>query len=532
MPHGISDKITFKPYEQKQPWLVPPSADELIGMDHLVRVVNTTIEAMNLEPLLLRYTKGGGASRFYPLMLFKVVVYGYMTGMYSSRKLARAVRENILFMWLAGNQKPDFRTINSFRSSRLKGIMDEVFMATVKLLAARGYVRLENYFVDGTKIESAAGRYTFVWKKAVMTNEKKLDAKLRDYIKQADLVSEKENQEYGDRDLEELGEGTTFSAEDIRTLVETLNEKIHAAGEGIEAKERKKKLKREVRTIERELLPRKEKYEEYRAVAGDRKSFSKTDHDATFMRMKEDHMRNGQLKPGYNVQIGTENGFVLGYDIYANPTDTKTLKPHLEKVEALWGKVPERLIADAGYGSHENYEMLAEKKIEAYVKYGLFDKDRKCRKSASRKYRSDTWEYAKEKDCYICPAGEELKYFGSATNRTETGYEQTLRMYKCTSCETCSQQMLCAKGKRERHVQRNEKLLELQRMARERLMSENGVRLRKRRAHENETVFGQIKSNKGFRRFQLRGMEKVKIEWGLLAIGYNLEKVGRAMVRG
>jgi transposase len=532
MPKGKSDKLVFKPYEQKQPWLVPPSADELIAMDHLVRVVNSTIEEMNLEPLLLKYTKGGGASRFHPVMLFKVVVYGYMTGVYSSRKLARAVRENILFMWLAGNQKPDFRTINGFRSSRLKGIMDEVFMATVKLLAAKGYVKLENYFVDGTKIESASGRYTFVWKRAVMTNEKKLDEKLKAYIRQAERVSEEENKEYGDRDLEEVGEGIVFSAEDVKALAETLNEKIRALGEDGEAKNDKKKLKREVRTIERELLPRKEKYEEYRAVAGDRKSFSKTDHDATFMRMKEDHMRNGQLKPGYNVQIGTENGFVLGYDIYSNPTDTKTLKPHLEKVEALWGKVPERVIADAGYGSHENYEMLAEKKVEAYVKYGMFDKDRQYRKSASRKYGSDTWEYVKEKDCYICPEGEELKYFGSATNKTDAGYEQTLRMYKCTSCEACSQRILCAKGRRERQVQRNEKLLELQRMARERLMSENGVRLRKRRAHENETVFGQIKSNKGFRRFQLRGMEKVKIEWGLLAIGYNLEKLGRKMVRG
>lgn len=532
MPHGISDKITFKSYEQKQPWLVPPSAEELIAPDHLVRVLNRTVDEMDLGALLNTYTTGGGASRFHPLMMFKVIVYGYMTGVYSSRKLARAVRENIMFMWLAGNQKPDFRTINTFRSSKLKGVMDEVFMATVKLLVAQGYVRLENYFVDGTKIESAAGRYTFVWKKAVMTNEKKLDEKLREYLKQADRESEKENQEYGDRDLEEMGEGKVISVDEVKAIVATLNEKIRTLGDEAKEKEGKKKLKKEVRTIERELLPRKERYEEYRRIAGPRRSFSKTDHDATFMRMKEDHMGNGQLKPGYNVQIGTENGFILGYELYADPTDTATLKPHLEKVEALWGKLPERVIADAGYGSHENYRILAEKQIEAYVKYGPFDRERKRRRSAVDRYRAERWEYDRTNNRYLCPEGKELAFTGSQKRKTRTGFEQTLQVYSCFSCEACPQKALCAKGKRERQVQRNEELLELQREARERLLSDEGVRLRKRRAHEDETVFGQIKSNKGFRRFQLRGMDKAAIEWGLLAIGYNVEKLGRISAKG
>jgi len=128
---------------------------------------------MELTPLLLKYDKGGGASRFHPEMLFKVLVYGYMTRTYSSRMLAKALRENVMFMWLAGSQRPDFRTINTFRSSKLKDVMDEVFIATVKALAAKGYVKLEDYFVDGTKIESAANRYSFVWKRGIATNERK-----------------------------------------------------------------------------------------------------------------------------------------------------------------------------------------------------------------------------------------------------------------------------------------------------------------------------------------------------------------------
>lgn len=228
MPRGISDKVTFKPYEQHQDWLLPPGADELIPQNHLVRVVNATIDEMALEPILSKYTQGGGASRFHPLMMFKILVYGYMTRTYSSRMLAKALRENVMFMWLAGNQKPDFRTINAFRGSRLKGIMDEVFMTTVKLLAAKGLVKLENYFVDGTKIESASNKYTFVWKRGIATNERKLDEKLRAFVTEVDRVSASENKEYGDRDLEEMGERSTFTAADAVALAQTLNERIAA----------------------------------------------------------------------------------------------------------------------------------------------------------------------------------------------------------------------------------------------------------------------------------------------------------------
>jgi transposase len=226
MPRGISDKVVFKPYDQSQQWLMPPSAEELIPPNHLVRVVSQTIDEMDIEPLLRSYAKGGGASRFHPVMMLKVFVYGYMTRVFSSRMLAKALRENVMFMWLSGGQTPDFRTLNSFRGSRLKDAMDEVFMATVKLLAAKGYVRLENYFVDGTKIESAANKYSFVWKRGIETNERKLDEKLRAFIGEVERMADDENEAYGDRDLEELGEQASFSADDVATLASILNERL------------------------------------------------------------------------------------------------------------------------------------------------------------------------------------------------------------------------------------------------------------------------------------------------------------------
>ena len=137
MSKGKSDKITYKPYEQHQAYLIPPSAEELIPQDHLVRLVNEVIDEMGIERLLRKYQLGGGASRYHPVMMTKLFVYGYMTRICSSRMLAKAVRENVMFMWLAGNQKPDFRTLNAFRGKLLKGVMEEVFVTAVKMLRTK-----------------------------------------------------------------------------------------------------------------------------------------------------------------------------------------------------------------------------------------------------------------------------------------------------------------------------------------------------------------------------------------------------------
>ena len=170
MSRGVSDKITYKPYNQGEQWLLPPSLDELVPQNHFVRIVSKTVDELEIEEVFARNTKGGGASRYNPVMLLKVLIYCYMTGTYSSRQIAKQCRENVNVMWLTGFQKPDFRTINTFRSEKLKDSIEEIFVSTVRLLNRKGYVSLEKYFVDGTKIESAANKYTFVWKKATEKN--------------------------------------------------------------------------------------------------------------------------------------------------------------------------------------------------------------------------------------------------------------------------------------------------------------------------------------------------------------------------
>lgn len=524
MSRGRSDKIVYKEYNQYEQWLLPPSLDEIVPENHMVRVVDSTIKELNVMQFFEKNQKGGGTSRYNPEMLTKILVYGYMTGITSSRKLGKAVRENIYFMWLAANQKPDFRTINSFRSEKLKETIEEIFIAVVKLLNQKGYIQLKNYFLDGTKIESAANKYTFVWKKSVEKNDAKLDENLRKLLKEIDEENKAENEKYGNLDLEEYQEHEKITSEEIKSLVGKLKKRI----EQIEEKdsENKKKLQQNVKKIENNYLQRKEKYENYEKEFRGRNSFSKTDKDATFMRMKEDAMLNGQLKPGYNIQVGTENRFVVGYDIFSNPTDTRTFKPHMENVQKRLGIKFETIITDAGYGSEENYDWIEENGSVGVVKYGMYHKEHK--KSFKKKtYNTENWQYDKKLKQYTCPQGNPVPLKTSVIKTNPSGYNQKIDIYQCENCECCPTRNLCTKSEYGRMIQRNENWLSHKKKVNEILNTEKYNELMKQRAVECETVFGQIKGNLGFRRFKLRGNKKVAVEWGLLMIGQNVKELKR-----
>nr|WP_229522238.1 transposase [Paenibacillus monticola] len=248
-----------------------------------------------------------------------------------------------MFIWLAARQSPDFRTLNRFRSERMKAVLETVFTSVLQFLAKENYVKLDHYFVDGTKIEANANRYTFVWGKAVVKHKAKLQEKVRTLFATIEESEKQEKHEQGSRDLLELGEASTLTSEKLEIVVKQIEERL-------QEKPKDKPLTKVVRQLRKDLLPRLQKYEHQQQVLGERNSHRKTDPVAIFMRMKEDHMRNGQLKPGYNVQIGTENQFILGYSVHQRPTDTRCLKPHLEKVKALLRRQPKVVITDAGYG--------------------------------------------------------------------------------------------------------------------------------------------------------------------------------------
>lgn len=494
---------------------LPMDLEEDIPENHLVRIVNDAVNRLDDRIFESAYP-GGGRHSYHPKMLTKIIIYAYTQRIYSSRQIAKAVRENIPFMWLAARQRPDFRTINRFRSERMKDVLETIFTSILSLLAEEGYIKLEHYFVDGTKIEANANRYTFVWGKAVVKHKAKLEEKVKALFAAIEAVEQEEEQAHAGRDLLELGEDAKVTREKLEKAVQKLEAKL-------EKKPKNKPLKKAVRQIRRDFLPRLKKYEHHEAVLGMRNSYSKTDPEATFMRMKEDHMRNGQLKPGYNVQIGTENQFIVGYSVHQRPTDTRCLKPHLEKVKSLLGKLPKTIIADAGYGGEENYAYLEQEQAEAVIKYSTYQQEqtRKWKKDISR---IENWLYDETTDTWTCPNGQVLTYRYTSRQRTESGHEIELRCYGNQDCTGCPLKEQCTKAQGNREIRVSLRYLAYKKEVRRLLKSERGAELAKRRMTETESVFGQIKNNRGFRRFLLRGLRKVSLEVGWLSLAHNLLK--------
>jgi transposase len=515
--HG---RVVFKPYGMDQLNL-PVSLDSMIPANHLVRVVNRVLEEMRLKPLLSRY-KGGGAGSYHPKMLLKVILYGYTQKVRSSRQIAKAIRENLNFMWLAGGNQPDFRTINRFRL-QMKDIIQEAFQELMAYLVDKGLVKIESYFMDGTKIEANANKYSFVWKKSAQKQQEKLRQKVKDMLEEIDRANELEDRIYGDEDLSELGEHVADDPEAFSKLIDKLNTAIEGKGKN---DKRTKTTRKIVKKFTKDLLPRARKYKEQLDKIGNgRKSMSKTDNDATFMRMKEDHMKNGQLKPGYNVQIGTENQFITAYSIHQHPGDTRCFKEHMEEFKRIYGCLPRRICADSGYGSEENYEFLKEHKIDNYIKYNMFHQEQKD-SFRSNPFRKENMPYDSERDEYTCPAGRKLTFRDVKKRKSDLGYSSILRIYECEDCVGCSHHEVCAKNTAwNRRIEVNRRLDELKEEVRDNLMSKEGVAMRKRRCIEPEPVFGHIKWGMDFKRFTLRGLEKVKTEWGLICMAYNLKKL-------
>jgi len=515
----MEKKAAFKPYEQHQLSLLPIDLDSLIPENHMVRVVDRAIESMNTKPLFDRYP-GGGCSAYNPVMMLKVIVYAYADKIYSSRRIAKATRENINFMWLTGNVQLDFMTINRFRGERLKGIIDDIFTEVVELLQREGYIKFENYFLDGTKVEANAGKYSWVWGKSTARYKENLKKKVREHLAAVSIIEQEEEDEYGSADLPELGNGKAINSESIREAAAKIDERLSENPND-------KELKKAKKAMEEDYLPRMEKYEKQEEILEERRSYSKTDTDATFMRMKEDHMKNGQLKPGYNVQMGTENQFVTGFSIHQRPGDTSCMKPHLDHLKEQHGRLPDSITADAGYGSEENYEYLESEQTKHYVKYNTYHKEK------SKKWKEDAtgvqnWYYVPQRDEYICGYGRYLSFLYEKKQRSDNGYESLIRVYECEDCTDCPYLDKCVKSSKpeaNRKIYINRRLNELKEIAKANLDSEKGLEMRSRRPVEVESAFGDIKGNFGVRRFLLRGLEKVKTEWGLYSIAHNMRKM-------
>lgn len=512
----MPENLHFRSYDPDQTLLFPQRIDRDIPKDDPVRILKSVIESLDLSGFKKLYHERG-RSPYHPKMMLMVILYSYMNNVYSCRKIEKLLYRDIYYIWLSGYQKPDFATINRFRN-RVKNEIGHIFTLLVLILVEKGFVTLEVEYLDGTKIESKANKYTFVWRKSVERNREKLLEKIRMLLQQ--INEQMAQDKAADVDTLELTP---------QTLCEISKEFKEALGSAPEAKTKEEKAaQRGKNKMFKELERHGEKLAEYNSrleqMEG-RNSISKTDPSATFMRMKEEAMCNGQTKPGYNLQISSENQFITDFALFPNPTDTLTFIPFLGSFPGRYGRFPKRVVADSGYGSEENYRFMDEAGIEGFVKYNRFHLEHRPRYKPDT-FHPDSLYYNEEGDYYICPMGQRMSRTGTLQTRTEGGYISQSACYRAIRCKGCPLRCLCYKAKaNQRTIRVNHRLNAYKRKACELLTSEEGIKERGRRCIEPEAVFGQMKSNMAYRRFRHMGKDKVVMDFTFFAIAFNIKKL-------
>ena len=514
---GKKGRVVFKEYNQHQMMLLPPSLEELIPKQHLVRLVNHIIDNVDIR-ILLKGFKGGGSSSYHPRMMLKVLIYGYCTQINSSRRIAKALMQDIHFMWLSGMQKPDFRTLNNFRSKYLKPVIEGVFIEVLGFLAEQGYVKLDNYFVDGTKIIADANKFSYIWAKNTHKYKELVKKKIKNLLDQIEEENNREQEKYGDKNLEEFGEDSQLTSEQINKKAEQINERLKELENSKELPGKQlRSMKAKKKRLEN-LGTKLKKYEDQEERLAGRNSCSKTDKDATFMQIKDK-----RVLPAYNIINGTENQFILNYTIEQTAGDASTFVRHMEELKRRIKKLPQRVCADGAFGSEENYHWLEQNKTGNYLKYtGIYYE--KKRKYLEDKFHKDHFEYIGETDEYICPNKKRLKFKENKIRQNKNGYQSKLDVYQCEDCSNCPYSNECKKSMGNREFSFSKEYDRYKTQARDNLNSEIGVELKKRRGYDVETPFGDIKHNMGFSRFRLRGLDKVTIEWGLVSMCHNIRK--------
>ena len=508
---------------------LPLDVEILIPADDPVRLLSAFVEGMELSDLYQTYGKIK-KNQATPRQLFKIMVYASMNRIYSSRDIETACRRDINFMYLLeGKPAPDHATFARFISLHFAQCSKKTLAEVSKLLYSLGEISGKSIFIDGTKIESVANKYTFVWKKAVTKNQAKLFDKI------LALVEECENL-YGFK-ITYNGKVSLHTLKRLRKKLCRIRQEegiafVHGTGR------RKTRLQKSLETLETYIAKLKE-YNKKLYVCGDRNSYSKTDPDATFMRMKEDAMLNGQLKPAYNLQHGVDSEYITWLDISSRPTDTRTLIPFLKDMELYLPFKYQEIVADAGYESEENYLFLEENGQLAYIKPQNYEI------SKTRKYRQDigrmeNMKYDEKADCYYCKNGQVLTAQYEKREKTASGYRRTVTVYRSNGCSGCPFKTDCIKGNncktpmedRQKVLYVSKKMKEKRQETIKRITSDYGTQLRMNRSIQAEGSFANIKEDMEFRRYLYRGNANVTAQSILLAIGYNINKLHHKIQAG
>ena len=511
---------------------IPLDCSIRIPKDDPVRLLNAVAERMDYRAIEAAYSRYGRIE-YSAKILTKILVYGYMRMIISTRKIEQACKENICFMYLLeGRKAPDHNTISRFRTNILsKGAGQELLKQLIQMLIEAGVIDLKAVFIDGTKIEANANKYSFVWKKAQAQKMTKLNERIKAEL--PEMLKKTGIRFY----VQE-----TIQLRHLKKLMKQLKAKVKEKkiefvyGKG----NHKSDLQRLVEKVEDWIS----KYKQYIAdihICGDRNSYSKTDHDATFMHMKEDYMRNGQLKPGYNVNVATSNEFIVGTYISADRSDVQTLIPFMKQLKKDYeGNDIGKIVVDSGYESEENYCWFEDDPVSE-----LFVKPSNHEAKKAKKYRTDisrreNMAYDPDADTYTCASGKLIRASNEKHSKSASGLELTTTVYECSDCDGCQLKEKCIRscGSKKPLEERHKVLYVSKRFSRQReamekkITSEEGILLRVNRSIQAEGTFAFAKEDMDFRRFLTRGKKKVETEWLLLALAINILKLHFKIQKG
>ena len=528
----LQNKILQKDYTLSSLYYqikLPLDVETLIPADDPVRLLSAFVEGMELSDLYQTYGKIK-KNQATPRQLLKIMVYASMNRIYSSRDIETACRRDINFMYLLeGKPAPDHATFARFISLHFAQCSKKTLSEVSKLLYSLGEISGKSIFIDGTKIESVANKYTFVWKTTVTKNQAKLFDKILVLVEACENL-------YGLR-LAYGGKVSLHILKRLRKKLYRIQQEegivfVHGSGR------RKTRLQKSMENLETYIAKLKE-YNKKLHICGDRNSYSKTDPDATFMRLKEDAMLNGQLKPAYNLQHGVDSEYITWLDISPRPTDTRTLIPFLKDMELHLPFKYQEIVGDAGYESEENYLFLEENGQLAYIKPQNYEIS-KTRKYGQDIGRAENMEYDEESDCYYCKNGQALDVQYEKKEKTTSGYRRTVTVYRSSGCGGCPFKTECIKGNnckipmedRQKVLYVSKKMKEKRQETLERITSDYGTQLRMNRSIQAEGSFANLKEDMGFRRYLYRGKANVTAQSILLAIGYNMNKLHHKIQAG
>ena len=505
----------YKPIQLK----LPVDMERIIKISDPIHSFNGIVDHIDLNKYFAEKERKTGRPRYDREKLFKIVLFAFMEhGYCSEREISRLCETDIRFLWLLDEAgAPSHMTIHNFIQHELQISLEEIFTDLNRVIFKKESVDQQHVYIDGTKLEANARKYSWVWKKSCIRSRNNTFVQLTSL-------------------LNELNEGILslyrvkfeirqeYSIEYVAYLLKTLQETVGIQPEAfVHGSGKRKSLEQKLYERVYECYKKLKKYSERIRICGEkRNSYSKTDHDATFMRMKRDYMGNDQLLPAYNLQMVVCDEYIAHYGVYTYASDMDCFQPLMEGFQNRYGFYPRYPVADAGYGSFNNYLYCQEHGMEKYMKFTMYEKESKDKRYQTNPYRACNFA-VDEEGHMVCPNGKRFYFLRTAPVKGNQ-YGRTEEYYQCEDCQGCPQREHCHKSRNNRIVRINDELTRFHTEVLNNLNSIHGALLRMNRSIQAEGTYGEIKWNRGYTRLRRRGINGVILEVGLISCGFNLHK--------